>query len=84
MYTSVQFHIASKCTKFPFYKSSETETCSCQKTLFWSKFCLTHGNNQGLKYLKIGTCPASQKLLAYMGKKIIFTRNIKFSTCPAA
>ena len=40
--------------------------------------------NQGLKYLKIGTCPASQKLLAYMGKKIIYARNIKIFTCPAA
>ena len=26
---------------------------------------------QALKYLKIGTCPASQKVLAYMGKKLI-------------
>ena len=25
--------------------SSEKETCSCQKTLFWSQNCLTHGNN---------------------------------------
>ena len=25
--------------------SSETETCSCKKTLFWSQNCLTHGNN---------------------------------------
>ena len=24
--------------------------------------------HQASKYLKIGTCPASQKLLAYMGK----------------
>ena len=39
---------------------------------------------QGLKYLKIGTCPASLKLLAYMGKKLIYTRNIKIFTCPAA
>ena len=39
---------------------------------------------QGLKYLKIGTCPASQKLLAYRGKKLIYTRNIKIFTCPAA
>ena len=29
---------------------------------------------QALKYLKIGTCPASQKVLAYMGKKNNFTR----------
>ena len=41
-------------------------------------------SQQGLKYLKIGTCPASQKLLAYMGKKLIYTRNIKIFTCPAA
>ena len=34
------------------------------------------------KYLKIGTCPASQKVLTYMGK-YKFTRNIIF-TCPAA
>ena len=39
---------------------------------------------QASKYLKIGTCPASQKLLAYIGKKMIFTRNIKIFTCPAA
>ena len=25
--------------------SSETETFSCKKTLFWSQNCLTHGNN---------------------------------------
>ena len=25
--------------------SSETETCSCKKTLFWSLNSLTHGNN---------------------------------------
>ena len=25
--------------------SSETETCSCKKTLFWSQNCLTHDNN---------------------------------------
>ena len=25
--------------------SSETETCSCKKTVFWSQNCLTHGNN---------------------------------------
>ena len=25
--------------------SSETETCSCKNTLFWSQNCLTHGNN---------------------------------------
>ena len=42
---------------------------------FFSKFNLsTRGLNsltypvQALKYLKIGTCPASQNLLAYMGK----------------
>ena len=35
------------------------------------------------KYLKIGTCPASLKLVAYMEKKIV-TRNIKILTCPAA
>ena len=39
---------------------------------------------QASKYLKIGTCRASQKLLAYMGKELIFTRNIKIFTCPAA
>ena len=31
--------------------------------------------NQALKYLKIGTCPASQKLLACMGKMIIYLGN---------
>ena len=25
--------------------SSETETCSCKKTLFWSSNCPTHGKN---------------------------------------
>ena len=25
--------------------SSETETCTCKKTLFWSQNCLAHGNN---------------------------------------
>ena len=39
---------------------------------------------QALKYLEIGTCPASLKILAYMGKFLIFTRNIKIFTCPAA
>ena len=39
---------------------------------------------QALKYLKISTCPASQKLLAYMGKYLIFIRNIKIFTCRAA
>ena len=38
---------------------------------------------QASKYLKIGTCPASQKILAYMGKNLIFTRSIKIFTCPA-
>ena len=33
---------------------------------------------QASKYLKISTCPASRKLLAYMGKNEIFTRNIKY------
>ena len=36
------------------------------------------------RFLKIGTCPASQKILAYMGKNLIFTRNIKIFTCPAS
>ena len=36
------------------------------------------------KFLKIGTCPASQKVLTYMGKNVIFTRNFKIFTCPAA
>ena len=30
----------------------------------------TQGNIQALKYLKIGTCPASQKLFAYMEKNV--------------
>ena len=34
-------------------------------------------------FLKIGTCPASQKLLAYMGKNQ-FSLEISKSTCPAA
>ena len=38
---------------------------------------------QASKYLKMGTC-TSQKLLAYMGKFLIDTRNIKICTCPAA
>ena len=36
------------------------------------------------KYIEIGTCPVSQKLLTKYGEKIIFTRNIKIFTCPAA
>ena len=32
-------------------------------------------HQQALKYLKIGTCPASQKLLAYMEKMLIYTGN---------
>ena len=39
---------------------------------------------QALKYLKIGTCPASQKLFGHMGITIISTRHIKIFTCPAA
>ena len=35
------------------------------------------------KYLKIGTCPASQKLLTYMGENLTFTRNIKIFACPS-
>ena len=35
--------------------------------------------SQVSKYIEIGTCPASQKIMAYMGKKINFIRNIKFS-----
>ena len=34
----IQMHKAS-------HLSSETETCSCKKTLFWSQNCLIHGNN---------------------------------------
>ena len=34
---------------------------------------------QGSKYLKIGTCPASQKLLAYMGKNQFLLEISKFS-----
>ena len=34
-------------------------------------------NSQASKYLKIGTCPASQKILTYMFKNLIFT-------CPVA
>ena len=30
---------------------------------------------QALKYLKIGTCPASQKLLAHMEKMLIYIGN---------
>ena len=30
---------------------------------------------QALKYLEIGTCPASQKLLAYMEKMLIYIGN---------
>ena len=42
----------------------------------------SHGNTcshtaQVSKYIKIGTSPASQKLLAIYGEKINFTRNIK-------
>ena len=40
--------------------------------------------SQVSKYLKIGTYPASQKLLSYMGKHLIYTRNIKIFTCPPA
>ena len=39
---------------------------------------------QASKFLKIGTCPTLQKILAYMVKNLIFTRNIKIFTCPAA
>ena len=45
-------------------------------------YALTIGAVTGLEY--IGTCPASQNLLAYKGKNVIFTRNIKIFTCPAA
>ena len=41
-------------------------------------------SQQASKFLKIGTCPASQNLLAYIGKILIFIRNMKISTCPAA
>ena len=29
--------------------SSETETCSCNKALFWSQIYLNHGNNSVIK-----------------------------------
>ena len=44
MYTSVQFHIASKCTKLPTYQVSQ-KPVHAKKILFWSQNCLTHGNN---------------------------------------
>ena len=44
MYTSVQFHIASKCTKLPGYEVRQKPVLA-KKTLFWSQNCLTHGNN---------------------------------------
>ena len=31
--------------------SSETETCSCKKALFWSQNYLNHGNNSVIKNL---------------------------------
>ena len=37
----------------------------------------------GLEISKNSTCPSLQTVIAYMGK-IIFTRNIKIITCPAA
>ena len=36
-------------------------------------------NDQASKYLKIGTCPASPKILAYMGKSYISLEISKFS-----
>ena len=50
-----------------------------------TKILMTNGSlMQASKYLIIGTYPASQKILVYMGKKLIFTRSIKIFTCPAA
>ena len=46
--------------------------------------CTCNRETQASKYFKIGTCPASQTLLAFMGKKLIYTRNIQIFTCPAA
>ena len=44
MYTSVQFHIASKCTKLPTYQERQKPGHAI-KTLTRSQNCLTHGNN---------------------------------------
>ena len=43
MYTSVQLHIASKCTKLPSYQTRQIPVM--QNTLTLSQICLTHGKN---------------------------------------
>ena len=50
MYISVQFHIASKCTKLPTYQVRQ-KPVHAKKTLFRSQNCLTHVNNSVIKNL---------------------------------
>ena len=43
MYSSVQFHIASKCTKYPFYQMRQNQLM--QNILTSSQNCLTYCKN---------------------------------------
>ena len=49
--------------------------CNFYIPLDHSKVVLIYLVHQALKYLKIGTCPASQKLLVYMEKMLIYIGN---------
>ena len=67
-----------------FYFSESQEWTGCNSIADLSLKIVLWTHKQALKYLKIGTCPASQKILAYMWEILIFTRNIKIFTGPAA
>ena len=48
-YTSVQFHIASKCTTLSHFKWDRN--LFMKKTLSWSQKCLIYGKNSGIMHL---------------------------------
>ena len=68
---------------FHFYSNSNRKFCEqTLETMIkrhilqrWICVCAVCLCPQALKYLKKGTCPASQKLLACMGKMIIYLGN---------
>ena len=50
-----------------------------QKTGSFGNLSQQFFSHQASKYVKIGTCPASQKNIGIQGKKITFSISIKFS-----
>ena len=60
-----------------YFKAWETNSVDPDQTAPIGAVCSgsTLFVSQALKYLEIGTCPASQKLLAYMEKMLIYIGN---------